>query len=418
MLKPHFRPIRSQSHWQSFPIMALGAVLLSWPSAFLFAQPATTARTTFPLPVPYEEEAPGGPGRNVPEVNLPRPLTHTEKSQLRSMRQVALKLSRQSDDSFRRGLMPLGDHLRQLFLSYSLRQNLARMGEGESLKSLNSDERERYRDIVRQLENFNQPAAEGWAADLALANMYLARIDAESASLSGDQGRMYDALSRQAESARQHVELRRFDEFLGIAPPQAVIGAMQLERQADLEALKRNPDLDEYRTAFHAYRGQLAEMVTQVERWSNQGAGIGREDKLHLARFEVAQADAIVAAINGNDSARQSSLETADEELTNLFRSQSEFQKHGTADLFDMARTWSDRQTIYDQAADLKDFPAQPSLTTHARDFQRLEQLANQTQNRQGRIAADVEFISALKAEQDLVTLRNSLTNSFPASGR
>jgi hypothetical protein len=180
--------------------------------------------------------------------------------------------------------MPLDDHLRQLYMSYSLRQNLSRVGEGESLESLNLEERDRYREIVRQLEAFNQPAAIGWAADLALARTYLARIEAETASLSGEQGRMYQALSRQAESAREHVELRRFDESLGLGSPQAVVASTQLERRADLENLPRNPTMENYRAAFEAYRGQLAEMATEVERWSTQGAGIGREDKLHPVR--------------------------------------------------------------------------------------------------------------------------------------
>ncbi len=141
-------------------------------------------------------------------------------------------------------------------------------------------------------------------------------------------------------------------------------------------------------------------------------------DKLHLLRFEVAQADAILETLNGNEAARQTALKTAERELTNLFESQQQFYRHGTASLFELARTWSDRQSIIDQAKDLKDFHTEESLAAHAQDFQTITDLANQTQDTRGRIAADLEFINALKAEGEFVTLRNSINDPFRSQGR
>ncbi len=257
---------------KSLLILASGIALLHGLVSGVYAQAKPAAETTFPLPIPYEEQSSGKAARPIPKVDLPRKLTQAEKAQLAKTRRIALRLSQEGDENFRRGLLPLGDHLRQLLLSYSLRQNLARL-QGESLQSLNQEERQRNQGIVRQLENFNQPAAEGWAADLALARVYLARVDAESASLQGESGAMFAALSRQAESARLHVSLRGFDEALGMAPPQALVEAAQLERRANLEALPRDPSLAEYRTAF----GAIALNSSAWNPKSSAGLARGRE---------------------------------------------------------------------------------------------------------------------------------------------
>jgi hypothetical protein len=253
---------------------------------------------------------------------------------------------------------------------------------------------------------------------LALAQVYLARVEAESAYLAGEQGALSAALTRQVEWSNLHLEASRFDEFLGVATPLAVVEAAQLERRAGLDALSRFPTRGEFRDAFQAYRDQLQGAAEQVERWSEQGAGIGRIDKLHQVRFDLAQADAVLGSINENDSARRTALKSAEQELDALYQSQQQFYSRGTADLFDLARTWSDRQSIYDQAADLKDFKSKESIAAHARDFAQLQTLAERNRNRGGRITADVEYVAGLKAEQDLAALRNSIIDPFRGEGQ
>jgi hypothetical protein len=399
--------------WQNLMILTIASALLHGGSVRVAAQMKTGRPASASLRFPYEDNTVPATGRQATPVPLPRQLTRGETSQLARASQIAMNLSASSDDSFRRGLMPLGDHLRQLTLSYSLRQNVSGFGVGETRQALNARELERYREIVGQLEQFNQPASRGWAGDLALAHTYLARAEAESAYLAGEKGEMLGALNRQVEWSQRQLQSREFDAVLGIATPQAVVEAAQLERRAGLDAMPRNPTPEEYRPAFQAYRDQLQGVADMVKRWSEQGEGIGRVDRLHQVRFELAQTDAVLGTLNKNEMARRTALKTAEKELTALYQAQQEFRARGTASLFDLARTWSDRQSIYDQAADLKGFRSQESIKSHAKDFEQLQQFANQTGDHRGRLAADVEFISALKSEQELVALRNSMTDPF-----
>ncbi len=328
-------------------------------------------------------------------------------------RQLALSLAEKSDDNFRRGLLPLGDYLRQVSLSYNLRRSLLDFGEGGSRRNLANQEVARYQNIVRQLEQFGQPAAEGWAGDVALAHVYLARAEAESAYEAGDQGQVNSALQKQVDWSQQLVKFREFDKNLGIAPPQSVIAAEQLERRASLDALPRNPTTAEYRTAFTSYRNQLEDMAEKVNLWSERGAGIGRQDRVHQVRYELAQADAVLGLINGDKPARRAALQSAQNELTELFQSQREFYNRGTASLFDLARTWADRQAVFDQARNLKDFASTKSTASHAKDLEFLETLADRIRDQRGRISADVEYVAALKAERELTALRNQMTDPF-----
>ncbi len=408
---------------QNLTVLTVLTALLLGESASIFAQAKLGYPAFSPPPVPYEDKAPprsrlGRQREMPPPPKLHRKLTRAEQAQLARTRQTAMRLAEKSDETFRRGLMPLGDYLRQLSLSYTLKKSVADLGGGQTRRALSSQEVSRYQGIVQQLQQFRQPASEGWAGDLALAQTALSRVEAESAQLAGDQSAMTAALDRQLDWSQKHLQARTFDAYLGMAPPQSVIEAAQLERRSGLDAMPRNPTAEDYRGAFQAYRDQLKNMADQVERWSDRGSGLGRIDRVHQARFELAQTDAVLGILNRDESARRTALKTAETELTAMFQSQQEFHSKGTAGLFDMARTWSNRQSVYDQAADLKGFVSKETAQSHARDFAQLENIADQTVDRRGRIAADVQFISALKAQQELAALQNTLTDPTRAAGQ
>lgn len=379
-----------------FRSIVIGSAAFLCAAGSLLAQPG--AENSAPV-IRHEEKSP-----REPSAKPPNKLTRPEKRLLAQADEAALRLSARSDEAFRRGLLPLADHLRQLRLAGSLRRSVAGVG-GESQERRHAEELNRYRGIVRQLEQFRQPAAEGWAADLALTHIWLARAEAVSASEAGDSAAMQAALQRQAEWARRHAALRRFDESLGLADPRSVADADRLERRASLDALPRLPTRVESQAVLQADRDDLKSLAGKVERWSQQGAGIGRGDRLHELRFERAQTDALLSAIHQEESARRSALESAERELNALFQMQRQFHARGTAKLFDLARTWSDRQSLHDQARDLKGFPTKSAKESHDRDFEQLQSLAQQTRDRRGRLAADIEFIAVLKMQQDLARI-------------
>lgn len=381
------------------------------------AQTPVGAFSSNPQRKPYEEQRTPGSRRALPPVSLPRPLTRAEKVQLNQTRRVATQLAERGGDSFRRGLMPMGDYLRQLSLSYRLRKSVSKFGVGEPLQAVNLQEVARYREIVGQLEKFRQPAAEGWAADLALAQSQLARMEAEQASFQGDRGAMFAALNREVEWATQHVALRQFDEALGVASPRQVILAKQFERRTRLDSLSQYPTVEEYRNAYEAYRDDLGQYAQQVERWSQQGAGIGRADQLHRVRYELAQANAVLGILDENPRAQTEALKTAEKELTTLFEKQFAYYRKGTTSLFDLARTLADRQSLQDRAAEGTDFLNAETRESHARDFDALLSLSNRVRDRRGRMAADLEFVSALQQERHLVAFRKKMADPFRGDG-
>lgn len=291
------------------------------------------------------------------------------------IRASSVSLTDSSFQSFQRGLMPLHDHLDQLQLAADSDFRLAgKEGQGDVATRYV----EQLRRVERALREFDAPNAEGWRADLFLAQALLAQAEFDVATIEGDSAAAGFAAQRAQTLAERHLIERRFDSSIGIASLPMLLQAEML-----------TPD--------GAARGRelLVQVVDQTRRWNEAGAGIGRSDKLATAEFELSRFD-FFTAFDSPEQDIEESFTAASEASSKLLEQKMEFYKNGTADLFEIAQAWRNMQQLVEYAASTKAGVSREVVERSRTNLELLVEMASAKQDRQGRIAADVAYVSLL----------------------
>lgn len=285
------------------------------------------------------------------------------------------RLADSSYDSFQRGLMPLHDHLDQIQLAADTEFRLAgKAGQGDVAASY----LERVRRVERALREFDAPNAVGWRADLFLAQAMVAQAEYGLATIEQDETVAEFAAQQAQTLAERHLLERRFDSSVGLASLPMLLHAEML-----------TPD--------GAARGRelLVEVVRQTRRWNELGAGIGRSDKLAEAEFELARFD-FFTAFDSEGQDIEESFTAASEASARLLKDRIGFYKNGTASIYEIARSWRNMKELVDYAAAAKNGVSQETLDESRANLEQLVELATAKEDRQGRIAADMAYVTLL----------------------
>jgi hypothetical protein len=294
-----------------------------------------------------------------------------------------------SADSFRRGLLPLSDHLQHLALTCEIESGAERAGQAlvNPLHSRAAQQRiARLSDVVALLEQFQQPAAAGWAADLALSRLVLSRAISEAAAQRGKTSAAPPMTSAEQHLAAEQYELRLWDAEMGLAGPPALVAAAAW--------LNVSPELK---------RDFLEQVVAATQEWHDVGAGIGREDRLFQARLDLALLDAAPRETYDGPAVDRRAVRESDDYAARLFDARLRFYSAGTASLHDLSEAWLVRRRLHQAAA------AAPSAVTpdmqakREHSLTRLVQLADGTADLRGRHAADVAFVHLLQQWDQLI---------------
>jgi hypothetical protein len=294
-----------------------------------------------------------------------------------------------SADSFRRGLLPLSDHLQHLALTCEIESGAERAGQDlvNPLHSRAAQQRiARLSDVVALLEQFQQPAAAGWAADLALSRLVLSRAISEAAAQRGKTSAAPPMTSAEQHLAAEQYELRLWDAEMGLAGPPALVAAAAW--------LNVSPELK---------RDFLEQVVAATQEWHDVGAGIGREDRLFQARLDLALLDAAPRETYDGPAVDRRAVRESDDYAARLFDARLRFYSAGTASLHDLSEAWLVRRRLHQAAA------AAPSAVTpdmqakREHSLTRLVQLADGTADLRGRHAADVAFVHLLQQWDQLI---------------
>ena len=284
-------------------------------------------------------------------------------------------LADSSFQSFRRGLMPLHDHLDQLQFAADSEFRLAG-------KDGQADVATRYVEQLRRVElalrEFNAPNAVGWRADLLLAQAMVAQAEFDLATVEGDEEQAEFAAERATILAERHLIERRFDSSVGLASLPMLLHAEMLTPEGAVRG-----------------REMLVQVVDQTRRWNELGAGIGRSDKLATAEFELARFD-FFTAFDSPEQDIEESFTAASEASGKLLEQKMEFYKNGTADLFEIAQAWRNMQQLVEFAASTKTGVSPDVVESSRTNLELLVELATAKQDRQGRFAADVAYVSLL----------------------
>lgn len=302
----------------------------------------------------------------------------------------AAAVRRDSRAAFLRGLLPLADYLEHLaaaeeadLTSLALAVQSGRLPQEklpEAIREALQSRRQALAEASAALTRFRQPAATGWAGDVALARYALVKAERQSAPFDSGRDRTPELTAAEAALAIEHYRRRTFEAH--------VLGYASLPQMAEAAAmLNIAPPI----------RQELAQSAANVtERWSASGAGIGRRDL--VLRAQIDRATVQLPEPYGY-SPRLGASETflnVDRLAGDLFQQTQQYREHGTAALDDLSRAWRLRQHLHHQA--WESFVALPAESRQAlqRDLTKLQQIAATTNDRRGRVAGDVAYVELL----------------------
>ena len=311
-----------------------------------------------------------------------------------------LKLGR---DSFERGLMPLEDYADQAQTVLETRLSVASLQNDRAARmSALVNHADLMRSAARQLREFDQPAAAGWAADTAYAELLSANADLRVAAARGDRNSYNSAVARSQQLAETHYDLRVEDFDQGLASlPNLARAASYLSTDVGLPSDNRAGQSPEP-SKFADYLTKLAEVVEQTKSLGDLESGVGREDRRHQAEFELAKAEGQAALQRKDKAGAAAAFDRAIDASKAWYDSQVKFHETGTASLRDVTLAWWSRAELTDltERAGLK--PDTATLAETDDELKGLKKLVVAQEDRQGRIAADVAYVKSLENLQGL----------------
>ena len=329
-----------------------------------------------------------------PQSSPPRPLTVRERQRLQRANQAARNLVQESEQAFDRGLMSLQDHLLQLQTADDVALSAAAMQDDSSaLRQVLRHRVERLGTIRNGYRSVNNywPIAPG---DQALVETLLAQAQAELAAVEDERqtDRRAAANAHVVDWTERLTDATELEVVRGSGTPEEVLQARKI--RSDLRIPPEN--ITAIQTALRDQRQEQAVFVQQLEQWAGVGSPLGRADRLAAARFELARLDYDLANLHGRANARETAFRNGMQASSDWHAALAEYYPIGTASLFDLATAWQQRRGMVAQfTADTETSPDRIRRGL-SQDFQEIRQMAAATQDRRGRIAADVQFVEVL----------------------
>lgn len=344
-----------------------------------------------------------------------RKLTSAELQILRKSSDAASRLRAEGRAAFERGLLPLADYSDQLAIALKMELAVADLHGSEAGRAgALAAHAEQLQDAAGLLQQFNQPSARGWQADLAQADF----LAAEAATLGPmnpqNAANRAQALKLVSDRAQNQYALRLSDFENGLAT------LSDLSRAASHMV----GDVSDPETADTAipglvdYQARMQQILINTEALARRGADGGRIDHVHQAQFELSRSTVLLAGLSKNEHSVSPAFLTADQAARDLLASQARLYDSGTVKLFDLAQSWSQWQELHRQAKQFDIEISEASDTQLQSELQRLSGLADQQSDLRGRISADVTMVHSLKALTDLRQLAVDLETSSGESGR
>lgn len=350
---------------------------------------------------------------DVPE-QPPAPLPDAEFQQMErdwkeaagAIEQQSTQLADVSFEAYRRGLMPLPDHLAQLKLAESA-ELLLISRDDDGVRFLDR-KMERLQRVLTALEGIRP--APGWFSETLLVRALLAQARSQKAAVEGDDQLAETEYARALDLAQQHLDRQRRDSIVGF-------------RQGGITRFVNGEIVNDPRFggwAFFVYAPEaytelpadvfLQDAVSLLRSWRPQvpdepGSPNAYIARYQLSRFHLRQS---LAAESGD---WETAYRDGDEAARQLFALEVELLPSGTALLFDAAIAWELRDELAEILAQHGlEVPAE-SETGLQTDLERLTQLARFSSDRRGRLEADLTYIELLgtrqRARETLVVLQS-----------
>lgn len=320
-------------------------------------------------------------------------------------------------EAFDRGLMPLPDFAEQAAANLEIRLVVADLqGDRMSRVKALSDHLDLMKMAAKQLQDFNQPASQGWAADTAYAKLLASNAELRLAAARGDQAAYEAAVELSRNLAETQFTERLADFQSGQASlPLLAASASYLTTKSGLPADNREKAAGP--TKYDEYLQALDDVVVQTQKFARQGAGVGREDRLYQAQFELAKADGRAALQKRNPEMAAAAFDQAADSAQDWFESEMKFYQTGTASLRDITQAWWGRAELTDRSERAGLIADTATQDKTAADLERIQKLVANTQDRQGRIAADIAYVNTLDKLDNLWARQRAVQAMAAAKG-
>jgi hypothetical protein len=350
--------------------------------------PADTARQKADPP-PVSTIAPARPRR---------PLTYAETQTLKSSTTIADRLARSGADAFRRSLMPLEDYAQQLESVLEIRKSQARLQQNDAaLVTALTDHLTQLQRATAQLRSMKQPASAGWQSKSLLAELLAANTRIELAEAANDAAGAEDWQRRARVLASEHLEsrMRDYREFGHASLGDMMRAVSFLSTNTGQQAGASDQRLNS--GALSSYAGFLQRVVEMSETFEKRGAGIGRADKVEMARYELARIQGLAALSQNDNAAAKAAFQRSAGAARKMFDTRTEYYGRGTAGLHDVAEAW---RLLRHADSVLPDNPDARRDSNQRLD--RLMKMADSVSDLRGRNQADVAEVGALDAVRRL----------------
>ncbi len=340
------------------------------------------------------------------DAEQPAPLSKRTLSQID---RLTTRLVSQSRNAWLRGLMDQASYAAWLDVAATSQLQVATyQGDRNRALTVLREQVSLWTEAANQLEAFNQPAAQGWEADLSHSRVMALRAELRYGSATGRKLTSYDQQAY-SQLAAQHHDLRLQDFREGTGTAAAVLAAAKMvdeqivvpqpaSESTGSSAAFAVPTFQVNRPS--AIRAALAEIHRPVHLQTYPSAISTRdlaEDRRAVQRASTF-ATFTAASENARDSVRF--LENLDQHAEVIAANQFAGYQTGTATPGGMLREWWSQETI---AGTLdEDLSDSAFSTAQTRRLQAIHQVAVSTTDLRGRNAADVAAADMLVAMRQL----------------
>lgn len=310
-----------------------------------------------------------------------------EKRMIQAARRTSAGMVQHGRLAFRRGLLPLRDYLEQLAAATEIDIRSAQ-AHSETEAPAWQQQVGRLRAVRDRLQLSNRPGPWGWSPDAALAEWALASAEVNLARARGDAVAEQTASVWRREWAAEHYRRRKLDADIGAA------SLAETSQAASFVVLSRSDNAQELAGA--AYTLLLQRIATRTEDWGERGAAVGRTDRLLEAEVAVDLDRLTAEGDDGEFVVDADRFESADRSLRELFSTQLDYHRHGTAEVYDLAQTWSAWRDLHLTASDAPGLVSDDQSAERASALSTLQRLAERQVDRSGRFAADLAYVELL----------------------